>query len=650
MAKSASSIKKQKIPSNARRKDYSKYPFMNLSLKDIKGEKWKPIPGYDDFLLVSNYGRVKSLARPVQLSTGQFYYTKTIIRKQYLQTRYNPFSNDFREQLAVKTRYGDLEERFLINRLVYALFIKKIDYRGERFIIGHKNGDNCDNRVENLKLFSPTERYIRDLRLKRVPVGVRDSKARNRSKDLTNRPFIIVQYTLDGRKVHEFESVGAAASAMGLTRSSIRAVATSKYRQLNGFVYRYYGDPYKGEYKNFKLEKEVTQYDLSGKKLKTYQSVKQASKHTGIDANIISKCALRKMKMGSGFVWRYQGDIYRGEYQNKIQNIAKPIVQYQLDGKIVGKFPSITRAALELGVSTSTISANVRKETKAAHGFVWRIEGDKYKGEYKDYFRGKPVTQLSLAGKVIKVYPSIAEAAQSTGLTSDNIQKNVHGFNKTAGGYVWREATSSEIKKLPKGKAPKYTSSNVSTERIIQYSKGGKKIGEYKNISDAVQKLKIPHTNIRTALDNPRRSSHGYIWRTKDSKVPVRKLSFENDPRQVTQYDSQGRRMKVFESCRKAGREVGVSSSIIGRIANGELRSIKGYVWRFGHGPARIKVDLSTPGAKRIAKYSIEGKKLQVYPSIAAAARAEGVSESRISLVINGKSKSAKGYLWKIIA
>lgn len=39
------------------------YPYQNTSLKNIKGERWKDIPGFEGEYQLSNYGRLKSLDR-----------------------------------------------------------------------------------------------------------------------------------------------------------------------------------------------------------------------------------------------------------------------------------------------------------------------------------------------------------------------------------------------------------------------------------------------------------------------------------------------------------------------------------------------------------------------------------------------------------
>jgi hypothetical protein len=52
--------------------------------------------------------------------------------------------------------------------------------------------------------------------------------------------------------------------------------------------------------------------------------------------------------------------------------------------------------------------------------------------------------------------------------------------------------------------------------------------------------------------------------------------------------------------------------------------------------------------SKPVVKYSLEGEPINEYPSISAAARAEGVSVNRISSAVNGKTRSAIGYFWKL--
>ncbi len=58
---------------------------------------------------------------------------------------------------------------------------------------------------------------------------------------------------------------------------------------------------------------------------------------------------------------------------------------------------------------------------------------------------GRCVIQYTKEGVYINQYPSIAEGARQNGLTRKNVQACVSGFNKTAGGFVWKYATTEEV-------------------------------------------------------------------------------------------------------------------------------------------------------------------------------------------------------------
>lgn len=52
----------------------------------------------------------------------------------------------------------------------------------------------------------------------------------------------------------------------------------------------------------------------------------------------------------------------------------------------------------------------------------------------------KPVSQYDMQGNYIRTYKSQNEAGRETNIASANIWKCVHGYRKSAGGYIWRES------------------------------------------------------------------------------------------------------------------------------------------------------------------------------------------------------------------
>jgi hypothetical protein len=640
-------------------RDYSQYPFMNLSLVSMKGEMWMDMLEFDGCYSISNYGRIWAAPRPILLITGQLYFTRERIRKQNLTQYFNSYTKEFTDQLSIHLRYEGRDYSFKVNRLVYHYFVKPLDLTGTRMMVVHKDGDNCNNRSENLVLMNGMQLYSHNLEHKKVP---RTGRIINKEKRVTwsdaNSPRPIVQYTLEGRKLKEFASVADAAKANGLHRGTVRDVATRKAIQNYGFVFRFKDDPYKGEHAGFSVEKPVTQFTVEGKRVGVFASVKEASKQLGFDPSTIGRCALHKARIAHGFVWRYANDHYKGEFKGKIRNKSKPVVQYSLSGERVARFVSVNEAASKVDCSAATILACAHKRSKVAHGYVWRFENEAYKGEYRDYRKGKPVVQLSLNGRFLQIYPTIQAAAIATHLTSDNIQKNVNGHNRTAGGFVWKFASQENIKKLPAFRPTKYAATMPSSKPIVQYTIEGVKLREFKNVSEAARAVGIASSGVSVAIDKPR-SAAGFVWRTKGNtyRGQMARQPHSNKAKTITQYDLSGRKLGVYTSTKEAERETGVHSTTISAAARGKLKSTGGFIWRYGNGLKRLDVEKHYASSKEhlkriskaVAKYTIAGEFIKAYSSIAEAAREEAIAGSRISAVANGKSKSAGGNIWRLV-
>ncbi|MFY0254581.1 NUMOD4 domain-containing protein [Chitinophaga sp. 30R24] len=63
----------------------NQWPYQNKSLKDMKGEIWREVPGFDGDLIVSNYGRVKVLPRfIVHRNAPDGFWTKERIKVQFV--------------------------------------------------------------------------------------------------------------------------------------------------------------------------------------------------------------------------------------------------------------------------------------------------------------------------------------------------------------------------------------------------------------------------------------------------------------------------------------------------------------------------------------------------------------------------------------
>lgn len=118
--------------------DSKPFPFYSLALDDLPGEEWRPIVGYEGRYEVSNLGRVKSLLRGIILRA----------------TRHH--SNGYLYVGVSKTN-----TKTTIHSLVAAAFTGE---RPEGLVIRHLNGEQLDNRAENLTYGTTSENRFDSVR------------------------------------------------------------------------------------------------------------------------------------------------------------------------------------------------------------------------------------------------------------------------------------------------------------------------------------------------------------------------------------------------------------------------------------------------------------------------------------------------------
>ena len=148
---------------------------------------------------------------------------------------------------------------------------------------------------------------------------------RKRLRECKSLP--VVQYSLDGEFIKEWESATAVETELGIDRSSIGKCCKEKAVCAGGFVWRYKGDKfYLKPYIKFK---PVYQFSLNGVLIKRWNMIEEASKELDIDRSGISACCNGKCKTFYGFVWSYDNNfVLSGKH--KLTNM--PIVQYLPDG------------------------------------------------------------------------------------------------------------------------------------------------------------------------------------------------------------------------------------------------------------------------------------------------------------------------------
>lgn len=125
--------------------------------------------------------------------------------------------------------------------------------------------------------------------------------------------------------------------------------------------------------------------------------------------------------------------------------------------------------------------------------------------------------------------------------------------------------------------------------------------------------------------------------------------------KQISQYTPDGRKIQTYPSISAASQAVDIRAVAILAVLKERQVSCGGFVWRYGKAK---KIDMKSFRESRslhhkklvgqkVSQYNDRGEKIATYLAIADAARATGIGTGEISLVSNGKQKSAGGYIWK---
>ena len=508
-----------------------KYPYKHFSLTNMKGEKWCDIPSLGGAYQISNYGRIKTINRWVQVTgSARDYRVKEKIRKAQVSTQTVSGGKRKLHRLAIMLKLEGKHHSIGIARMVYFLFVRKFDLEDRTLVVVCKDDDPFNIRPGNLRLITSSASATKAYRLEHRP---RDS--------FKNKAYPVSQYDLQGKYIRTFPSINAAAQASGIHCSGISAALHSSNAYAGDYLWTQ-GKPGKDitrvpQYAKKKVASDqlhssvITQYDLHGKKLKEFSNLKQAARTLKSQPNLIRRAVLGISLTAKGYYW------------------------------VLGKGP--------------------------AHLVLERLQTSRQNWEKKIC---RPVTQYSLNGDRIATYPSQAEAARqvkirTTLISSALLSKTLH----SGGGYFW------------------------------QYGEG-------------TPQIKVPERlKRRYALQR-----------------------FYDQP--VTQYDRQGKRIAIYNTVTAAAKAINAQLHGLVAALTGKLLTCAGYYWHLGNGKAKINIDAVEKAEQRrlkklsfpVVQYSLSGKKINSFPSMAAARRATGVHESNIRRVINGKSTKAKGFRWKL--
>jgi hypothetical protein len=289
------------------------YPYLNLSLEDMEGEIWKPVPDFEAYYMVSNLGRIKRLARTVDYKDGRkARFLKERIAKMTIIGRYSTYYKEYRPRLSFAAITEDAQRSLLPPRVVYSAFVKKLgNVRKEKLFVLHRDLDQFNNKIENLFLGNYKEMSEHNLREGFCIIPFNLYSARENGKLVSSKK--IAQYDLNGNFIRSFSTMRQAARQIGVSTSAIANVAREKQKHAGGFIWRYdevqqLDSQVLSKYAN-PTQVRVNQYDADNHLVGSYRNIRRASQSLHYTESEYKQLK-KHLRDGSG-ITRYKGFLWK---------------------------------------------------------------------------------------------------------------------------------------------------------------------------------------------------------------------------------------------------------------------------------------------------------------------------------------------------
>lgn len=188
----------------------------------------------------------------------------------------------------------------------------------------------------------------------------------------------VYMFDLNGNYLRSFKSAReAAAYIQPDNQDNARAAIKNNCLGTTSSSYGYFWSYTKEfTYKN-KCMKEVAQYTINGKFLRTFKSITEAE--VALSLNNITQAIYKKGSAG-GYQWRY----FEGDTSDiptlvnvKTKNLFLPIIMFDKSGKIIKKFDCVKQCVNEYPeLSASQINRVLNKTIKSHKGYTFKYQDD----------------------------------------------------------------------------------------------------------------------------------------------------------------------------------------------------------------------------------------------------------------------------------
>ena len=194
------------------------------------------------------------------------------------------------------------------------------------------------------------------------------------------------RYDKNGVYIDSFDNAKIAGKALNINPSGIYACCNGVRNSAGNYIWKYHKDEHNITiYENIRFKKvvQIDKYTLN--RINEFNSISEASEHTGINKNSIALCCKKELKTAGNYIWRYVDDDLEIDldYINKRQqnkNMTK--VNVYKDNMLLYTFDSNADTVKNMkklygyDFNPSKISEVCHRNRNHHHGFVFRYIND----------------------------------------------------------------------------------------------------------------------------------------------------------------------------------------------------------------------------------------------------------------------------------
>lgn len=186
--------------------------------------------------------------------------------------------------------------------------------------------------------------------------------------------------------------------------------------------------------------KPINEYDLKGNYIATYESASYY--HNFINKNYDRRMITRscnELKHYKERIFRYVGEEKPKPYKKCLPNHRTQVYQFDLKGKFIKKYNSVTEASRKTNTCRTTIMGCINGKYKTANNYIWSKKKEFNLSKSYNEIKRTEIYQCDLNKKIINSFNNTAEAERFNNLPKNSYKQILKYLdtNKIYKNFYW---------------------------------------------------------------------------------------------------------------------------------------------------------------------------------------------------------------------